>query len=69
MKYFSNGGQSRILRNYQRKYFIASFHTLEPYLKIPNLLVAVKSHDQRVIGASGLETIESFMRLMSRKRL
>ena len=43
MRYFSNGGQSRTLRNYQRKYFISSFHTLANDLArpLPRLLMEV----------------------------
>jgi len=56
-------------RNYQQKYFIASFQNLRPCQRIPNLQVAVKSQEPKVTGTSGLETIASFMRLMNRKRL
>jgi hypothetical protein len=47
---------------------IASFQNSKPCQRTPNLQVAVKSQEPKVTGASELETIASFMKLMNMKR-
>jgi hypothetical protein len=51
-----------------RRFFNELLKILRPFEKIPDLPAAERSPIPRMIGASRLELIESFMKLMIRPR-